>query len=294
MRKKRLAALFGLAALMISLLSAPSQPGEASEMAMDSAVSKSVRLPILMYHSILRDPRKADTYIATEDQFKKDLMYLKENGYETVVVKDLIDYVNELGPLPEKPVMITFDDGHYNTLYYALPILEELDMKAVLSIVGSYADAATQNPDPNPNYGYLSWDDVRSLSESGHFEIQNHSYAMHSMTLRRGAMRKVGESAAVFCSTFNADVMKQQQLLLENCGIHATAFAYPFGFISPETQDCLTQLNFSASFSAYERVNLIQKGNPDCLFMLGRFNRSGKISTNTFMKRLLAQDTRKR
>ncbi len=294
MRKKRLAAVFWLAALMVSLLSPPSQPGEASEAAMDSAVSKSVRLPIIMYHSIQRDPRKAGKYIATEDQFKKDLTYLKKNGYETVVVKDLIDYVNELGPLPEKPVMITFDDGQYNALTYALPILEELDMKAVLSIVGSYADAASKNPDPNPDYGYLSWDDIRFLSESGYFEIQNHSYAMHSMTIRKGAMRKAGESAAVFCSTFNADVMKQQQLLLEKCGVHATTFVYPFGFISPETKDCLTQLNFSASFSVYERVSLIQKGNPDCLFMLGRFNRSGKVSTNAFMKRLLSQDNTKR
>ena len=294
MRKKRLAALFGLAALMVGLLSVPSQPGDASQMAMDSAVSKSVRLPILMYHSILRDPRKADTYIATEDQFRKDLKYLKDNGYETVVVKDLIDYVNELGPLPEKPVMITFDDGQYNTLCYALPILEELNMKAVLSIVGSFAEASSQNPDPNPNYGYLSWDDVRILSESGHFEIQNHSYAMHSMTLRKGAMRRTGESSSTFCSTFNADVMKQQLLLQEKCGIHATAFVYPYGFISPETQDCLTEMSFSASFSTYERINLIQKGNPDCLFLLGRFNRSGKLSTGAFMKHLFAQDSKKR
>lgn len=293
MRKKRLAALVGLAVLLAGLLSVPSRAEDPSEAAMDSAISKSVRLPILMYHSIQRDPRKADVYVATEDQLKKDLAYLAENGYEAIVVKDLIDYVSELGPLPEKPVMITFDDGHYDTLYYALPILQQFHMKAVLSIVGSYADAACRDQDPSPDYGYLTWDDVRTLHESGYFEIQNHSYAMHSMAARKGAMRKSGESETAFCSTFNADVLKQQQLLQENCGVHATAFTYPFGLVSPETQGCLAELRFSASFSAYERVNLIQKGNPDCLFMLGRFNRSGKLSTKAFMKRLLAQADKK-
>ena len=66
-------------------------------------------------------------------QFESDLKYLKENGYHTVVVQDLIDYVEKGVPLPEKPVMLTFDDGYYNNYYYAFPLLEEYDAKIVIS-----------------------------------------------------------------------------------------------------------------------------------------------------------------
>ncbi len=289
MIRKRLMSLVLLSILLTFILSIPATPDESSQAAMDSITQKSIRLPIIMYHSLIDNPKKSDVYVATPNALRNDLKYLKENGFEAVNVRDLIDFVNGQGTLPEKPVMITFDDGHYNTLYYALPILQEMDMKAVISIVGSYADEFSIKHDPNPNYGYLSWEEIRILKDSGYFEIQNHSYAMHSLNGRRGCQRKRGESETAYCSTFNSDVMKQQILLQEHCGVTATAFVYPFGLVCPEAQDCLLQMHFSASLTCVERVNYIQAGNPDCLFSLGRFNRSGKVSTKTFMNRILKQ-----
>jgi peptidoglycan/xylan/chitin deacetylase (PgdA/CDA1 family) len=289
MIKKRLTTVVFLSILLTFVLSVPIAPGEKSQAAMDSATQKSIKLPILMYHSLIDDPKKSEIYVATPKALRSDLKYLKENGFEAVNVRDLIDFVNGQGTLPEKPVMITFDDGHYNTLYYALPILQEMDMKAVISIVGAYADEFSKKHDPDPNYGYLSWDEIRILKESGRFEIQNHSYAMHTLNGRRGCQRKSGESETAYCSTFNSDVMKQQMLLMEHCGAAATAFVYPFGLVCPEAQDCLLQMHFSASLTCVERINYIQAGNPDCLFSLGRFNRSGKVSTKTIMNRILKQ-----
>ncbi len=289
MIKKRLTAVVFLSILLTFVLSIPKVSGELSQTAMDSTTPKSIKLPILMYHSLIDDPKKSDVYVATPNALRSDLKYLKENGFETVNVRDLISFVNGQGTLPEKPVMITFDDGHYNTLFYALPILQEMDMKAVISIVGTYAEEFSKKHDPDPNYGYLSWDEIRILKESGHFEIQNHSYAMHTLNGRRGCQRKSGESEASYCSTFNSDTMRQQILLQEHCGVTATAFTYPFGLVCPEAQYCLTQLHFSASLTCIERINYIQAGNPGCLFNLGRFNRSGKVSTKKFMNRVLKQ-----
>lgn len=289
-----MAGRFHKAAVLLILLFAfvllvPAEPGSAGKAAMDSAVKKSVKLPILMYHSVLRDPKKADRFVVTEDSLKSDLKYLKAGGFETVVVQDLINYVNGEGTLPEKPVMITFDDGHYNVLTYALPILEELDMRAVLSVVGAYAEKFSQNPDPNPNYAYLSWEEIRYLKDTGRFEIQNHSYALHSIGERKGSQRRNGESETAYCSLFCADALKQQLALEQRCGITSTAYTYPFGLISREAQLCLSQMHFSASLACYERINYIQAGNPDCLFDLGRFNRPGKMTTAAFMKKLLKQ-----
>ena len=279
-------------AVMLTILSffifkIPMDQMKPAETAMDSITSKSIKLPIIMYHSILNDTKKRDTYVSTAGSLKSDLTYLKNHGFKTVVIQDLIDYVNGEGSLPEKPVMITFDDGHYNNLYYVLPMLEEMDMKAVISIVGKYADAYTQRPDPNPNYAYLSWSEIKQLQDSGRFEIQNHSYAMHTLSDRRGSQRKEGESEVSYCLMFNEDALKQQTLMLDHCGVTPTAFVYPFGLVCPEAQDCLKQMKFSASLTCVEQINLIQKGNPDCLFNLGRFNRPGKTTTAAFMNKLL-------
>ena len=93
-----------------------------------------------MYHSILKDASRTGKYVITPSRVEEDLIYLQENGYETVVVADLIAYVTDGTPLPEKPVMITLDDGYLNNLTYMLPLLEQYDMRAVISVIGLYSE----------------------------------------------------------------------------------------------------------------------------------------------------------
>lgn len=238
----------------------------------------SVELPIIMYHSILKDPARAGDYTVSPEVLKADLLYLKQQGYQCVVVSDLISYVNG-EPLPKKPVMITFDDGHYNNLTYALPILEELDMKAVISVVGSYTQKYSENPDPNPNYAYLSYEDIKTLVDSGRFEIQNHSFDMHTQG------KKYDYSETSFC----ADVEKCQQLLTDNCNVTPTAYTYPFGKIIKSSRQYLIDLGFYASLTCHEKVNTVTR-DPMSLFGLGRFNRPSGISTEEFMARALNLD----
>jgi hypothetical protein len=102
--------------------------------AMHADAQTGVPLPILMYHSVLKDPQRSGSYIITPAQFEKDMLYLNEHGYTTVLPSDLLRYAKGEGELPEKPVMITFDDGYYNNLVYVLPILKRLQLKAVISI----------------------------------------------------------------------------------------------------------------------------------------------------------------
>ena len=93
-----------------------------------------VALPVIMYHSVLKDGARIGKYVVSPDSFEHDLAFLKDNGYETVSISDLTDFVYEGKKLPEKPVMITFDDGYYNNLVYAAPLLEKYNMKAVISV----------------------------------------------------------------------------------------------------------------------------------------------------------------
>ena len=103
-------------------------------------ISDSVDMPIVMYHSVLKDTDLSGKYIVTPDTLKNDINFLKNKGYTFVSAQELIDYTNGTSKLPDKPVMLTFDDGFYNNYGYVMPILSEYDAKAVISVVGSYTD----------------------------------------------------------------------------------------------------------------------------------------------------------
>lgn len=92
-----------------------------------------IRLPIIMYHSILKS--KTNTFIVSPEQLENDFKYIKEHGYTTITMTNLIEYVYNDLSLPEKPIIITFDDGYYNNFTYLAPLLRKYDMKAVVSIV---------------------------------------------------------------------------------------------------------------------------------------------------------------
>ena len=94
----------------------------------------SVRVPILMYHSILKDSARQGKYVISPAVLAADLDALQAKGYTAITVSDLLAYVQDGADLPEKPVMITFDDGYYNNYIYAYPLLKQRGMKAVVSI----------------------------------------------------------------------------------------------------------------------------------------------------------------
>ena len=97
-------------------------------------------LPIVMYHQLTEKSSAAGKYVLMLEQFEKDLIYLKENGYSSITLAQLFDYSEGKGSMPEKPVMITFDDGCETVYTYALPLLEKYGFTAVCFIIGSVTD----------------------------------------------------------------------------------------------------------------------------------------------------------
>ena len=249
----------------------------------DAGNAAAVRMPIIMYHSITEHP--SERYIVSPQELENDLSWLARNGYRSVLAEELADYVSGNAELPEKPVMITFDDGFYNNLYYALPLLEKYDMSAVISVVGSYTAGVAPQDVHNPSYAYLIWEDIKKLLDTGRIEIGNHTYNMHTNAVRKGCMRKSGESEEQYASALTGDVGLLQSLLYEKTGRCPVTFAYPFGYISKESVPVLRELGFAVTLSCYEGINVITD-DPECLYGLKRFNREGTVSTEEFMRKL--------
>ena len=218
--------------------------------------------------------------------FENDLKYLKDNGYTSVSVEDIVNYVHYNKPLPEKPVVITADDGFYNNSYYLIPLLEKYDMNATVSVVGYYSEYISVNDPHVPEYSYLTWEDIKDMNKSGRIEFGNHTYNMHSNDNRKGCAKLSYETEEEYAEMFNNDIGLMQSLMKINTGITPVVFAYPFGYISKESVPLLKNLGFSAALNCFEKPNYITH-DESCLFELNRYNRSSKMSTEEFMTKLL-------
>lgn len=253
----------------------------------DNYSDKPIFLPVIMYHSVCQ--KSPNEYVVTPEQAESDLLWLKKNGYETVTAQELVDYTSGKGELPEKPVMITLDDGFYNNLSEFLPLLEKYDMSAIISVVGKYtSDNAAADPHVT-NYSYLTWEDISSLLNSGRIEIGNHTYDMHSINKgRRGCAKLSYETNEEYAEKFTADIGLLQTELHMNTGASPITFAYPFGSLSRESIPLLRDIGIKMTLTCYESYNYITR-NPDCLFGINRYNRSGAYSTEEFMQMLTAE-----
>ena len=101
-----------------------------------------VEIPIVMYHSLLKDEARHGKYVISPAEFENDLQYLKKHGYTTILMSDLIAYTQGK-ELPGKPVLLTFDDGYYNNYLYAFELAKQYQCKFVISPIGYYADQYT-------------------------------------------------------------------------------------------------------------------------------------------------------
>ena len=251
----------------------------------DTGAAEQYRLPVLMYHSILPDVRYAGTYVLPPEDLENDLRLLSEKGYETVTPADLLSYADEGKPLPGKPVMLTFDDGYYNNCVYLPPLLQKYGMRAALFPVGSFVQTYSENGERSVYYAMAGWDELRELEKSGLIELGSHSWALHSLSPRRGAGRLPGESDAAYQAVLSADLSRMQEAMTARCGVTPRCFAYPFGVLDRAADPVLRALGFRITLTCEERINRITR-DPESLRLLGRFNRPYGIRSEDFFSKL--------
>ena len=108
-----LAALLGLCVLLAILVMACAPRTETADVA------------ILMYHAFTEDEADTGSLCTPASEFARQLSALRDAGYTSVGYADLIEFVNGDGKLPEKPLLISIDDGYQNNLDLAAPLLEK-------------------------------------------------------------------------------------------------------------------------------------------------------------------------
>lgn len=129
----------------------------------------SAEVPILMYHYVEEPPPGADRFrrdlTVRPEALEAQLQYLAEAGYHTITLADLYLYLTQGQPLPEKPIILTFDDGYRNAYTIVFPFLQKY------GLVGTFFVLATPAHVGDPNY--LDWAMMKEMADAG-MEVQGH------------------------------------------------------------------------------------------------------------------------
>jgi len=224
-----------------------------------------------MYHALENNPN--NPWEITASEFENDLKWLAENGYNAVFMQDVINFVHHGLPLPEKPIVLSFDDGRHPTIDILLPLLEAYDSRISMSIVGSFTDKHSQIVGENNEifHPHMTWENVRNAQASGRVEIQSHTYDLHGA---KGAGRKGGESHESYRTRLLEDLAKFAEVLQQHTGLSANTLAYPLGIFSENSDEIIKEAGYLASLSCSHKSNSITVGDTEGLFLLNRYLRA--------------------
>ena len=133
-------------------------------------IKRTANVPILMYHYISAPPNPNDTIrvglSVPPEYFAAQMKLLADNGYHTITLLDLYQYLATGRDLPDKPIVLTFDDGYVDNYENAFPILQTYGLVGTFFVLTDPSDYA----DPN----YLSWPTIKEMSDNG-MDIELHS-----------------------------------------------------------------------------------------------------------------------
>lgn len=146
-------------------------------------------------------------------------------------------------------------------------------MKAVINIVGRYTDeySSINEEGKHLSYAYLTWNEVKKLSDSGYVEIGNHTYDLHSNTGdRNGCAQKDGENMSDYRKTLYNDVSALSDKLEDVIGVRPRAFAYPFGSLTDGSSQVISGCGIRVFMTCREIPSKITGGQ---IIAVNRYNR---------------------
>ncbi|MBW4593756.1 MAG: polysaccharide deacetylase family protein [Brasilonema angustatum HA4187-MV1] len=213
---------------------------------------KGTVVPILIYHEILSGhhgneyKRPGETIISLK-KFSQQMTYLYQQGYTTLNIEELVNFMKGKRVIPPKSVVITFDDG-WKSQMLALPILRQYHFKASFWL---FPGSGIQDP-----YGdYLSWREVRKIANVPGFEIGAHSMT-HPDDPRSNLVTWV-DGKTKGRSALNAEYEIRQSKKVLETKLHRSIkyFAWPHGWYNNKLLQMAKAAHYEAVLTASDGAN---------------------------------------
>jgi peptidoglycan/xylan/chitin deacetylase (PgdA/CDA1 family) len=194
----------------------------------------------------------------TPANFEAQLAWLQSQGYESITLTDLVYHLARGWPLPDKPVILTFDDGYRDNYTNAFPLLQEYGYTGTFFLVTGPIDF--ENPD------YLTWDMVEEMHRGG-MDFQPHSY-------RHLDLRGAGKDFLIF------EILAPKEAIQARTGETPRFYAYPSGRYDDRTIAVLKSANYWGAVITEQGATHTSDG----LFELDRVRIRGTHTLEDFEK----------
>lgn len=181
---------------------------------------------ILVYHSVSSNIDKSNlpTDSVSSEAFEKQIRFLRERSFKVISLKDLVYYLKEGEEIPEKSVVITFDDGYKNTFSNAYPILEKYKMPATVFLAAGYIGSKGLFPWLESFRGSSCFEDLSPMNWEEVIELHNSNIEIGSHTFYHKFLPRINRNE------IEEEVLKSQSVIAEKIGTIARSFALPFSF----------------------------------------------------------------
>lgn len=188
-----------------------------------AVISSLADVPILNYH-------KVDNFYhalsVSPQEFEEQMAYLAKNGFTTITPDQLMAYLNHDRELPEKPIIITFDDGYLDNYTNAYPIMKKYGFTATIFLVTNLIDHDER---------FMTWEQVKTMQQDG--------FVFGSHTVSHIPLNKLPREQAM------AELIDSRKEIEYRLGTKPRYFAYPTGAYNSQVEEMVKQAGYKAAFT---------------------------------------------
>jgi peptidoglycan/xylan/chitin deacetylase (PgdA/CDA1 family) len=227
-----------------------------------------LRVPVLMYHEIAGITATASRFAVTPEAFAEQVAYLHDAGFTTITAGTLAQLLaGGAGSLPERPVVLSFDDGYGDFHDQALPLLKRYGHTAtVFQTTGWVGVEGTAKR-------MMNWDELAQVAAAG-IEVGAH-------TIRHRQLDRLPDDELV------EELAVSKTLLEDHLGVAVPGLAYPFGYSNDKVRRTARELGYAY---AYAVDNAMTTSEAD-QFALPRLTVKRTTTIDSFRKMVNGQDT---
>lgn len=217
-------------------------------------MAKLAKVPILMYHDIVA--KKEVFFDVTPEELEAQFQYLQSQGMTPISPDWLLAHLKTGIPLPNKPVLLSFDDGYGGHYQYVFPLLKKYNYPALFSIYIDKMKGTTKRTS-------VTWDQLKEMAASPLVTIAAHSVT-HPKDLRTLSDAQLA-----------TEVFQSKQILEQNLGIPIHYFTYPEGKYDDRVKQAAIAAGYKAAFTMdVQEADEHYAGESPDVMAIGRFGQS--------------------
>jgi len=242
---------------------------------------------VLCYHDVrddVLDNYDPDSGAVSTTRLISHFAWLKDHGYHVVSIDDLINAGSGQKALPEKAVLITFDDGLKSIYTRVYPLLKVFNYPVVVGLVGAWLEGddnllVKYGPRDLRKKDFLTWEQIKELNQSGLVEFASHSYNLHVGVLAnpQGNMQpapsariydpgsRTYEDDNAYKKRITADLRQNIELIKKHLGQEPRVMVWPYGKYNRTSAEIATSLGMTINLTLEPKINRI-----DQLGLVGR------------------------